>query len=147
MQMRQLARTKVVASAWRAYENAMLMQGSSRSTRARSGKGSARDAGTTAKYRIQAHYLTHGCWLGERRLMTAAKRAVASGVALYALHGSRDPVCAPDNLHRLMRAVPRVHGRFVEAGHLASDPRLAEGLAAAIDEAFALRASQSSSSS
>jgi proline iminopeptidase len=35
-----------------------------------------------------------------------------------------------------MRAVPAVHGRFVDAGHLASDPRLAEALVAAIREAF-----------
>jgi proline iminopeptidase len=125
-----------VASAWRAYENAILMQSTSRSSASRKKRARGRDDAITAKYRIQAHYLMHDCWLGERRLIALAKRDAASGVAIRAVHGLRDPVCPPENLHRLMRAVPAVHGRFVDAGHLASDARLAHALIATIREAF-----------
>lgn len=136
MQVRTHGRADTVAGAWRTYENAILMQASSGSTAARRQKASNRASSTTAKYRIQAHYLMHGCWLGERRLMMHAKRAVASGVAIHAVHGSRDPVCPPGNLHRLMRAVPAVRGRFVDAGHLASDARLVQALVVAIEAVF-----------
>jgi proline iminopeptidase len=132
MQSRAGGCSNAVAAAWRAYENAVLMHKSAAHKRT----SSKHDQTTTAKYRIQAHYLAHDCWLGERRLMALAKRAVASGVAVHAVHGLRDPVCPPGNLHRLMRAVPAVHGRFVDAGHLASDPRLAEALVAVIREVF-----------
>jgi proline iminopeptidase len=137
MQRRSHTRADAVAAAWRAYENAVLMHASSRRAKTRNERRApARDFTTTEKYRIQAHYLAHGCWLGERRLLALAKRAVASGVAVYAVHGSRDPVCPPDNLRRLMRAVPGVRGRLVEAGHLASDARLADALVTALDQAF-----------
>lgn len=133
-------RADAVASAWRTYENAILMQAlPSRVSASRKTRAFGRDNAITAKYGIQAHYLMHGCWLGERRLIALAKRAVAAGVEIRAVHGSRDPVCPPDNLHRLMRAVPAVQGRFVDAGHLASDPRLARALIVAIKEAFASR--------
>ncbi|MBN3762111.1 alpha/beta fold hydrolase [Burkholderia sp. Ac-20365] len=135
MQSRTRGRADAVAAAWRSYENAILTHSST----TRRQTVTKRDNATTAKYRIQAHYLAHGCWLGERRLMALAKHAAASGVAIHAVHGSRDPVCPPDNLHRLMRAVPAVHGRFVDAGHLASDPRLKEALVAAINDVFDTR--------
>ncbi|MEX3935267.1 alpha/beta fold hydrolase [Paraburkholderia phymatum] len=128
-----------VALAWRAYESAILMQASSRSSVSRKKRMPGRDDATTSKYRIQAHYLMHDCWLGERRLIALAKRAVAAGVAIRAVHGLRDPVCPPDNLRRLMYAVPAVHAHFVDAGHLASDPRLARALTATIREAFLSR--------
>jgi proline iminopeptidase len=135
MRSQTRGRADAVAAAWRAYENAVLMH----KTAAHKRTSSKHDDATTTKYRIQARYLAHSCWLGERRLIALAKHAVASGVAVHAVHGSRDPVCPPDNLLRLMRAVPAVHGRFVDAGHLASDPRLAEALVAAIREAFGTR--------
>jgi proline iminopeptidase len=133
MRSQRHGRADAVAAAWRTYENAVLMR---KQAAARKRTSSKHDEATTAKYRIQAHYLAHDCWLGERRLIALAKLAAASGVAVRAVHGSRDPVCPPDNLLRLMRAVPGVRGRFVDAGHLASDPRLAEALVAAIREAF-----------
>ncbi|SEJ82473.1 alpha/beta fold hydrolase [Paraburkholderia diazotrophica] len=132
----QRMQADAVASAWRAYENAILMQASPRPSVSRKTIASGRDDAITAKYRIQAHYLMHGCWLGERRLIALAKRAIAAGVAIRAVHGLRDPVCPPQNLHRLMHAVPAVHGHFVDAGHLASDPRLARALIATIRDAF-----------
>ncbi|MFP3550768.1 alpha/beta fold hydrolase [Paraburkholderia sp. SIMBA_049] len=135
MRSQSRGRVDAVAAAWRAYENVVLMH----KTAADKRTSTKHDEATTAKYRIQARYLAHDCWLGERRLIALAKHAAASGVAVRAVHGSRDPVCPPDNLLRLMRAVPAVHGRFVDAGHLASDPRLAEALVAAIREAFGTR--------
>ena len=132
MRSQSRGRADAVAAAWRTYENAVLMH----KTAAHKRTSSKHDDATTEKYRIQAYYLAHGCWLGERRLIALARQAVASGVAVHAVHGSRDPVCPPDNLRRLMRAVPAVHGRLVDAGHLASDPRLAEALVATIRNTF-----------
>ncbi|MBN3792530.1 prolyl aminopeptidase, partial [Burkholderia sp. Ac-20353] len=89
------------------------------------------------KYRIQAHYLQHGCWLGERQLLALARRAADAGVPLFAAHGLRDPVCPVDNVARLARAVPAAKIELVPAGHLASDPALARSIARAIRAMFA----------
>lgn len=101
----------------------------------RRARGSRRHARKLiAKYRIQSHYLAHRCWLGERRLLSLARRASAAGVPIVAIHGARDPVCPPANLRRLARAVPSARVETVDAGHLASDPalhaRVAQALAA-----------------
>ena len=101
---------------------------------ARTGHASA--LGATKKYRIQAHYLVHDCWLGERRLLSLARRAGLAGVPFAAVHGLRDPVCPPSNLDRLARAVPDVRVTRVQAGHLGSEPALAASLTEAIEAVF-----------
>nr|WP_133648744.1 alpha/beta fold hydrolase [Paraburkholderia flava] len=134
-----VARQRRVALAWRGYEEAVLARASlsSRSARLSMRESPRRSRTLIDKYRIQAHYLTHRCWLGEPRVLSFARRAAAAGVPLAAVHGSRDPVCPRDNLRRLARAVPAariecVHG----AGHLASDPALHRGVARALAALF-----------
>lgn len=131
-----IARQHAVALAWRGYEDAVLASAASR--RARSSTRSSRwdSRQLIGKYRIQAHYLMHRCWLGETRLLSLARRAAAAGVPLAAVHGSRDPVCPPDNLRRLTRAVPAVRIESVLAGHLGSDPKLHECIARALTTMF-----------
>ncbi|HDR8946378.1 TPA: alpha/beta fold hydrolase [Burkholderia vietnamiensis] len=122
------ARQRALALAWSAYEDAILTGRPTRRTR------------TTQpalerlidKYRIQAHYLLHDCWLGERRLLALARRAADAGVPIHAVHGTRDRVCPVDNVARLARAVPAAIVERVPAGHLTRDAALARGVAAAV---------------
>jgi proline iminopeptidase len=148
------ARQRALALAWRGYENAVLASASPRgSAQQRGVPRNAHDPKRHArkligKYRIQAHYLAHRCWLGETRLLSLARRTAAAGVSIAAVHGSRDPVCPRSNLRRLSRAVPSARIESVSAaGHLASDPalhaRVAQALAAmftpTIDEGRSMR--------
>jgi proline iminopeptidase len=134
------ARQRALAQAWRGYESAVLASASSR------GRGVQKHAHgkqqharkLIGKYRIQAHYLAHRCWLGETRLLSLARRAAAAGVPIAAVHGTRDPVCPRGNLRRLSRAVPSARVESVRAaGHLASDPALHARVAHALAAMFA----------
>lgn len=78
------------------------------------------DAGTRdallAKYRVQAHYLRHACFLGETRLLELA--ATLGSVPVTILHGAKDLVCRVENARRLHRVVPGSRLRIVaDAGH------------------------------
>ncbi|SMG59782.1 alpha/beta fold hydrolase [Paraburkholderia susongensis] len=143
-------RQRALALAWRDYENAVLASAAPRAAVQRAAQAVRRGApqrGThdspryarklIGKYRIQAHYLAHRCWLGETRLLALARRAAAAGVPLTAVHGARDPVCPPDNLRRFGRAVPAAQLEYVStAGHLASDPALHARVARALAAMF-----------
>ncbi|NML30486.1 alpha/beta fold hydrolase [Paraburkholderia antibiotica] len=137
------ARQRTLALAWRDYESTVLASASSRgAARQRSGSRNTHDSQRRArelvgKYRIQAHYLAHRCWLGETRLLSLARRAAAAGIPIAAVHGSRDPVCPPANLRRLARAVPTARVESVsDAGHLTSDPALHVPVAHALAAMF-----------
>ncbi|MFM0201784.1 alpha/beta fold hydrolase [Paraburkholderia fungorum] len=131
------ARQRALALAWRGYEDAVLASAASRRAVQPCTRNAPRHARQLIdKYRIQAHYLAHRCWLGETRLLSLARRAAAAGVPLAAVHGARDPVCPPDNLRRFARAVPAAQIERVNAGHLASDPALHERVAHALAAMF-----------
>ena len=73
-------------------------------------------AALLAKYRVQAHYLRHGCFLGETRLLELAATLGSMPVAI--LHGEKDLVCRVENASRLHHAVPGSQLRIVaDAGH------------------------------
>lgn len=129
-----------VALAWRDYENAVLATAHAKRAPRRIDRSSRRTRALVGKYRIQAHFLQHRCWLGETRLAALARRAASSGVRCFALHGSRDPVCPPDNLRRLARAMPSARvERVAGAGHLAADPPMRARLVAALETMFVTR--------
>jgi proline iminopeptidase len=130
------AQQRKLALAWRGYENAVLASANTRRRLVPARLSHKDSRKLIGKYRIQAHYLMHRCWLGEARLLSFARRAAAAGVPLFAVHGSRDPVCPPDNLRRLARAVPNAHIECVRAGHLASDPALHARVADALTTLF-----------
>ncbi|MDY0046960.1 MAG: prolyl aminopeptidase [Thauera propionica] len=68
------------------------------------------------KYRVQAHYLAHACFLGDEALLGMANRLAVMPVCI--LHGRLDLVCRPVNAWRLHRVVPGSRLVFVdEAGH------------------------------
>ncbi|RQZ57163.1 alpha/beta fold hydrolase [Burkholderia cepacia] len=131
------ARQRAVALAWHAYENAILASPNPRRSPADAIRSHKTVARLIDKYRIQAHYLRHDCWLGERRVLALARRAAQAGVPLFAAHGMHDPVCPAANVTRLARAVPAAAIEHVSAGHLASDPALARSIARAVAAMFA----------
>ncbi|WP_179401309.1 alpha/beta fold hydrolase [Burkholderia guangdongensis] len=133
------ARQRAVALAWRAYEDAILASarpGRSRAAGSRDANHPKAVAALIDKYRVQAHYLLHDCWLGERRVLALARAASIVGVPIFAVHGRRDPVCPVRNVDRLAHVAPPARIERVDAGHLAGDPALARGVARAIHAMF-----------
>ncbi|WP_175812683.1 alpha/beta fold hydrolase [Burkholderia contaminans] len=135
-----VAHQRAVALAWHAYENAVLASARTRRSPARAIRSEKTVRRLIDKYRIQAHYLQRGCWLGERSVLALARRAARAGVPLFAAHGMHDPVCPAANVVRLARAAPEVVIERVHAGHLASDPALAHSVARAVATMFAASA-------
>lgn len=131
------ARQRAVALAWHAYESAILASVRTRRSPARTIRSNQTVGRLIDKYRVQAHYLQHDCWLGERRVLALARRAAQAGVPLFAAHGRHDPVCPVGNVERLARATPEAEIERVQAGHLASDPALARSVARAVNAMFA----------
>lgn len=81
------------------------------------------------KYRLQAHYLSNECFLGEAALLDRA-RAIA-GLPVAILHGRLDRVCRPVNAWRLHLALRGSRLQFVDgAGHSPFDAPMAAALAA-----------------
>jgi proline iminopeptidase len=84
-------------------------------------------AAQLAKYRVQAHYLRHGCFLGETRLLELA--ATLGSLPVVILHGEKDLVCRVDNARRLHRAVPASRLQIVaDAGHNPFAPSMQQAM-------------------
>jgi proline iminopeptidase len=84
------------------------------------------------KYRIQAHYLAHECFIGED---LALKFAAAMGeIPTAILHGRRDRVCRAENALKLHCALPGSRLAFIDdAGHNPFDAPMTEALIGAAD--------------
>ena len=68
------------------------------------------------KYRIQAHYLQHRCFIGEQRLLRVARGL--DGLPAIILQGRADRICRPENAWRLARALPGSELVWIDdAGH------------------------------
>jgi proline iminopeptidase len=88
------------------------------------------DATLLARYRVQAHYLRHGCFLEDGAVLAMA-RGLPMPAAVF--HGSSDRICAPDNARRLALAMPRAALKIVDgAGHDPFHPGMADALDAAL---------------
>jgi proline iminopeptidase len=86
-----------------------------------------------AKYRLQSHYLSHGCFTSERSLFRAARRAAQ--VPTILLHGTHDWICPPENATRLIRFMRHAELRWIEKGtHVAADPAVGSALRQAIQD-------------
>lgn len=112
-----------IAHGWRRYEqlreNAVVQP--------------TEEAAMISRYRIQSHYLLHGCFLNEAELLDAARSLPGMPVAL--LHGDADRVCPPQNAHRLHRCLPDsrlciVPGAGHDPFHAGTASALAQALAA-----------------
>lgn len=83
------------------------------------------------KYRLQAHYLSNGCFTSDDELMAAMAKLRDTPVTL--VHGTHDLVCPPENALRLKEAMPHAVLQWVKnGGHTPADAGIAEGLRTAI---------------
>lgn len=127
---RQLASSSLdqsvsVARGWSCYER-------QRESVAVSMEAPVVDAATIARYRIQAHYLLHGCFVGDGEVLAAAR--ALRGVPAAILHGAADRVCPPRNARLLRDCLPGSRLRMVAgAGHEPFHPGMASALALALD--------------
>ena len=116
------------AARWSRYEDA-VMQAMSGKLSGPSGPMAATPR-MLAKYRLQAHYLSRGCFTSEQDLLETARGLSALPVIL--VHGTHDLVCPPENAVRLSAAMPHAQLRWIGgAGHTPADP----GIAAALRDA------------
>jgi proline iminopeptidase len=111
-----------IAGAWRRHEQAM--------------EGVAADAppdpALVQRYRIQAHYLRHGCFVDADALLHAPGSLRHMPVAI--LHGDADRVCPPANARRLQGCLPGSRLRMAAgAGHDPFHPAMAAALRQALD--------------
>jgi proline iminopeptidase len=84
------------------------------------------------RYRVQSHYLAHGCWLGERTLV--ARCATLPAVPTLLLHGRADRVCPPDGAQALQRALPHAALHWIDgAGHDPAHPAMVDATVRALD--------------
>ncbi len=84
-----------------------------------------------AKYRIQAHYLTQGCFTSDAELLAAAE--ALRGVPTRLVHGTHDLVCPPQNAVLLHQALPEATLHWVARGtHTPADPAIAQALRDAV---------------
>ncbi len=122
------------ASRWSHYEDAVMQAMSGKlSSVARTSDTAAVSACTLAKYRMQAHYLSNGCFTSEAELLTIANKLSSIPVAL--IHGTHDLVCPPENAWRLASAMPHAQLRWVErGGHTPADTEIANALKLAVSE-------------
>jgi len=119
---------RMLARAWWAHEQQMAAGGAPASAP----QGDELDR-LVDRYRVQSHYLAHGCWLGSGPLLTRC--AAVPRVPTLLLHGRADRVCPPAGAQRLHAALPGSRLRWIDgAGHDPSHPAMAAAMAAALDE-------------
>jgi proline iminopeptidase len=87
------------------------------------------------RYRIQSHYLAHGCWLGDGALHAAARGVPPVPVTF--LHGEADVVCRPAAARAVQRLIPG--SRFETVPHAGHDP-MHPAMAAAMRHALQVSA-------
>ena len=128
------ARAADAAGRWSDYETAVMaaMAGKLDDTGARPGEPQGElPARVLHKYRLQAHYLSNGCFTNEDALLRHAASLRQTPVAI--VHGTHDLVCPPENALRLARAMPHARLQWMEkGGHTPADPGIAHGLRTAI---------------
>lgn len=84
------------------------------------------------RYRVQSHYLVHGCWLDAPPLLARAARLPA--VPTLLLHGTHDCICTPEAARELHRCMPHSRLRWAEgAGHDPAHQVMAQAMVEALD--------------
>lgn len=122
-----LATRRALARAWWAHEQALV--GGDAPTAPLDDETLARQVD---RYRVQSHFLAHGCWLGNRRLVTRC--AKVPPVPTLLLHGRDDRVCPAEGALALQRALPHASLRWIEgAGHDPAHPAMAAATVDALD--------------
>ena len=84
------------------------------------------------RYRVQAWYLRHECWLNEVSLGRGAPDL--ADLPIQFLHGGKDQVCSPVHARRVQAWLAGSGWHTVEdAGHDPSHPSMAKAMRAALD--------------
>jgi proline iminopeptidase len=122
------------AARWSRYEDAVMQAMSGKlSSKPRDNDSSPVPTRTLAKYRLQAHYLSNGCFTSEAELLAIAKTFRTIPTVL--IHGTNDLICPPENALKLAKEMPHAQLRWVEhGGHTPADPAIASALKQAIYE-------------
>ena len=119
----QVALSRAVA--WEMWESSVSQR---QSASPRSTPPSAEDAAALlAKYRVQSHYLTHGCFWGDSALLARASTLASLPTAI--LHGRLDWVCRPQAAWDLHQSLPGSRLQWLETcGHSPFEPAMSQAL-------------------
>lgn len=83
------------------------------------------------RYRVQAHFLLHDCWLANPSLLDLA--VAVPRVPTLLLHGALDAVCPPEGARALHARLPGSMLRVIDgAGHDPSHPAMAAAMCGAL---------------
>jgi proline iminopeptidase len=116
------------AAAWEAWEASLSQQ---QRVPARTGLTPDEAAALVDKYRVQSHYLSHGCFWGETDLLARARGLAAVPSAI--LHGRLDTICRPQAAQDLHQQLPGSRLQWVEGcGHSPFEPAMARALTQAV---------------
>jgi proline iminopeptidase len=116
---------RAAAQAWAGWENALIAPG--RAPAAPAAPSAEEEGAGIDKYRVQAHYLAHRCFLGEEAVLEAA--GGMAGIPTAIVHGRLDLVCRARNALRLHAALPGSRLLLVDgAGHNPFDAPLTRAL-------------------
>ncbi len=85
------------------------------------------------RYRVQAHYLRHGCWLGQPTLLDRVEALPRIPIRL--LHGSNDRICRPAGAIALQaRLGARASLQLIDgAGHDPTHPAMVDAMVRSLD--------------
>ena len=84
------------------------------------------------RYRIQSHYLQHGCWLQAPPLLDRC--GALPPVPMLLLHGAEDRICPTDGAVALAQCLPQAGLRWAEgAGHDPAHPAMAALMVQALE--------------
>jgi proline iminopeptidase len=122
------------AARWSRYEDAVMQAMAGKlSSKPRESDSSTVPTRTLAKYKLQAHYLSNGCFTSEAELLAIANKLSSFPTVL--IHGTHDLICPPENALKLAKQMPHAQLRWIErGGHTPSDPAIARALKQAIRE-------------
>lgn len=91
------------------------------------------------RYRVQAHYMRHGCWLQQPPLLERCQRLQVRPTLI--LQGSADRICIPEGARALQHTLPQAMLREVPGvGHDPSHPAMVDAMVRALD-AYAVQGS------
>ena len=83
------------------------------------------------KFRVQSHYLVHGCFWGDEPLLARARTLATVPTAI--VHGRLDWICLPQAAWELHQNLPGSRLQWLDGcGHSALEPAMARAMADAI---------------
>jgi len=83
------------------------------------------------RYRVQAHYMRHGCWLQEPPLLRRCERMRVRPTLI--LQGGADRICVPEGARALQSTLPHAMLHEVPAvGHDPSHPAMVDAMVRAL---------------